>query len=395
MQCGGDDSRGRNCQQSRDRLYTLGIMAATSPLILLLADAFSLRGTSAYTLRLAEQLPQHAFRTRIVCPCARMVKLDCRDELSIQEYPHLLTPLWGQMVRRWLFADVREDPPALIHIQSRRMLPLGTWLAKRLGCSFVLTVHDFLQPRERLPFSSTWGRRIITVSDAVQAELLQRTKLRPDLVAVIPSGVDLPSEPPRPVLEPNRTPVIGTAGPLEAVKGFPYFLGAAQRVAAASIPAEFLVVGAGPEEANLRRLARELEIADRVTFVPNVLDLTSSLTAMDIFCLPSLRQGLGTLMLEAMSLGRPVIASDVDGVDSVVHDNETGLLVPPSNSEALAQRMLELLHDPFRARRLAEAARDKVGRDFSVARMAQQTAEVYRSVLGQPAREPASPAVRR
>ena len=243
--------------------------------------------------------------------------------------------------------------------------------------------------------SSTWGRRIITVSDAVQAELLQRTKLRPDLVSVIPSGVDLPSEPPRPVLEPNRTPVIGTAGPLEAVKGFPYFLGAAQRVAAAKIPAEFLVVGAGPEEANLRRLARELEIADRVTFVPNVLDLTSSLTAMDIFCLPSLRQGLGTLMLEAMSLGRPVIASDVDGVDSVVHDNETGLLVPPSNSEALAQRMLELLRDPFRARRLAEAARDKVGRDFSVARMAQQTAEVYRSVLGQPAREPASPAVRR
>ena len=371
------------------------IMAATSPLILLLADAFSLRGTSAYTLRLAEQLSQHDFRTRIVCPCARMVTLDRRDELPIQEYPHLLAPLWGQVVRRWLLADVREDPPALIHIQSRRMLPLGTWLAKRLGCSFVLTVHDFLQPRERLPFSSTWGRRIITVSDAVQAELLQRTKLRPDLVSVIPSGVDLPSEPPRPVLEPNRTPVIGTAGPLEAVKGFPYFLGAAQRVAAANIPAEFLVVGAGPEEANLRRLARELEIADRVTFVPNVLDLTSSLTAMDIFCLPSLRQGLGTLMLEAMSLGRPVIASDVDGVDSVVHDNETGLLVPPSNSEALAQRMLELLHDPFRARRLAEAARDKVGRDFSVARMAQQTAEVYRSVLGQPAREPASPAVRR
>ncbi len=357
-------------------------MTATSPLILLLADAFSLRGTSAYTLRLAEQLPQHDFRTRIICPCARMVTPDRRGELPIQEYPHLLTPLWEQIVRRWLLTDTCEDPPALIHIQSRRMLPLGTWLAKRMGCSFVLTVHDFLQPRERLPFSATWGGHIIAVSDAVRVELLQRSKFRPDLISVIHSGVDVPAEPPRPVLELNRVPVIGTAGPLEAVKGFPYFLGAAQRVAAADIPAEFLVAGAGPEEANLRRLARELEIADRVTFVPNVLDLTSSLTAMDIFCLPSLRQGLGTLMLEAMSLSRPVIASDVDGVDSVVSDNETGLLVPPSNSEALAQRMLELLRDPFRARRLADAAREHVRRDFSVARMAQQTVEVYRSVLG-------------
>jgi glycosyltransferase involved in cell wall biosynthesis len=356
-------------------------MADPSSLILLLAETFSLRGTSAYTLRLAEQLPQHGFRTQIVCPCAQMVAHQRREELPIQEYPHLLTPLWGQMVRRWMLDDVCEDPPALIHIQSRRLLPLGTWLAKRLGCSFVLTVHDFLQPREGLAFASTWGRRIITVSEAVRDELLQRTKLKPEWVSVIPSGVDLPNELPRPIFEPHRSPVIGTAGPLEAVKGFPYFLGAAQRVVASDVPAEFLVAGAGPEEANLRRLARELEIADRVTFVPNVLDLTASLTAMDIFCLPSLRQGLGTLMLEAMALGRPVIASDVGGVDSVVHDNETGLLVPPSNSEVLSQRMLELLRDPFRARRLADAARDKVRSTFSVARMAQQTADVYRSVL--------------
>lgn len=357
-------------------------MVAEFPFVLLLADSFSLRGTSAYTLRLAEQLPQHGFRAQIVCPCARMVKVDHRDELPIEEYPYLLTPVWGQVVRRWLLADLCEDPPALIHIQSRNLLPLGTWLAKRLGCPFVLTMQDFLQPRERLPFSPVWGHHIITVSEAVRTELLQRTKLKPELCSVIPSGVDVPADLPRPIFEPHRTPVIGTAGPLEAVKGFPYFLGAAQRVAAADVAAEFLVAGAGPEEANLRRLARELEIADRVTFVPNVLDLSRSLSAMDLFCLPSLRQGLGSLMLEAMALGRPVIASHVDGVDSIVRDNETGLLVPPSNSEALAQRMLELLRDPFRARRLADAASQLVRREFSTARMAQQTVAVYQKVLG-------------
>ena len=357
-------------------------MTAESPFVLLLADSFSLRGTSAYTLRLAEQLPQCGFRSQIVCPCARMVKVDRPDELSIEEYPYLLAPVWGQLVRRWLLADLCEDPPALLHLQSRRLLPLGTWLSRRLGCPFVLTMQDFLAPRERLPFSPTWGHHIITVSEAVRAELLQRTKLKPEMCSVIPSGVDLPAEQPRPIFEPHCTPVIGTAGPLEAVKGFPYFLGAAQRVAAANVAAEFLVAGAGPEEANLRRLARDLKIADRVTFVPNVLDLSQSLSAMDLFCLPSLRQGLGTLMLDAMALGRPVIASHVDGVDSIVRDNETGLLVPPSNSEALAARMLELLRDPFRARRLADAASQLVRQDFSVERMAEQTAAIYRNVLG-------------
>ena len=88
------------------------------------------------------------------------------------------------------------------------------------------------------------------------------------------------------------------------------------------------------------------------------------------------------MILEAMALGRPVIASQVGGVDSIVRDNETGLLVPPSNSEALAQRILELLRDPFRARRLADAASQLVRRDFSTARMAQQTVAVYQQVLG-------------
>lgn len=77
-----------------------------------------------------------------------------------------------------------------------------------------------------------------------------------------------------------------------------------------------------------------------------------------------------------------MIASHVDGIDSIVRDNETGLLVPPSNSEALAGRMLELLRDPFRARRLADAASQMVRRDFSTARMAQQTIAVYQKVLG-------------
>ena len=102
---------------------------------------------------------------------------------------------------------------------------------------------------------------------------------------------------------------------------------------------------------------------------------------MDIFCLPSLQQGLGTIMLEAMSLGRPVIASAVGGVYSVVRDNETGLVVPPRDSGALARRILELLDAPVHARAIGTAARQAVSEEFGVERMVERTAALYREVL--------------
>jgi glycosyltransferase involved in cell wall biosynthesis len=171
------------------------------------------------------------------------------------------------------------------------------------------------------------------------------------------------------------------AGPLESIKGLPFFLGAAKRVLAVRPDVEFLVCGAGPEETNLRQLSKDLEIAGQVAFVPNVADFSESLAAMDIFCLPSLQQGLGTIMLEAMAHGKPVIASGVGGVFSVIRDNETGLVVPPSNSEQLAERILELLNDPVRARAIGEAGRRMVHENFSSDDMVTETAAVYREAV--------------
>ena len=178
-----------------------------------------------------------------------------------------------------------------------------------------------------------------------------------------------------PPLEPGHFPVVSTAGPLEAIKGIPYFLGAARQVLASRRDVEFLVAGAGPEEANLRRVARELDIADRVTFVPYVLGFSDSLAATDIFCLPSLQQGLGSIMLEAMALGRPVIATGVGGVSSVIRDGETGLIVPPQNSGELARRIIELLDQPARARAMGAQARKLVVEQYSVDTMVHRTAQ--------------------
>ena len=88
-------------------------------------------------------------------------------------------------------------------------------------------------------------------------------------------------------------------------------------------------------------------------------------------------------MLEAMARGRPVIATRVGGIFQVVRDEVTGLLVPPSDSEALANRMLGLLNDPIKASAMGRAARAQVQRDFSVETMVSKTTALYREVLSE------------
>jgi len=356
--------------------------AADVPEVLLLAGRFSVRGSSAYTLRLAEHLPNVGIHPRLICPDARTVERAVRLQLGIQEFPYLQTPLIGNVVLQLLERSLSLQPPDLIHVQTRNAAAQGAWLARHIERPYLLTVHDYMQPRQTLRVDRTWCRRIIAVSESVKADLLARTGLPDSLVSVIHSGVDcdMPADVAE-VLPAGRVPVIGTAGPLEAVKGFPFFLGAAARVLVTGKDVEFVIAGAGPEEENLRRLARELQIAEHVTFIPNLTDFAEALVAMDIFCLPSLQQGIGTIMLEAMALGRPVIGTRVGGVYRVIRDGETGLLVPPSDSVRLAERMLELLEDPVRARAIGAASQNEVRQEFSVEQTVRKTAALYREVL--------------
>lgn len=358
-------------------------MADESPAeVLLLAGRFQVRGSSAYTLRLMQHLAEFGWDPSVICPDAQLIDASRRAGFPMREYPHLDSWLWGHAVRWLMLRDVRPAPPKLIHVQSRRALGIGAWLARRLGCPYVLTVHDHLRPRERMRIDATWCRRIIAVSQSVKSHLVTTGGVPESLVAVIASGVEVrPPDEALPPLDPGHMPVVGTAGPLEALKGLPFFLNAARQVLATGRQVEFLIAGAGPEEANLRRLARELGIASQVTFVPNLCDFEDPLRAMDIYCLPSLQQGLGTVMLEAMALGRPVIATGVGGVYDVVRDGVTGLIVPPSDSSELARRITELLNDPIRARSLGAAARKLVEREFHVNRMIRQTAELYSEVI--------------
>lgn len=357
--------------------------------VLLLAGRFEVRGSSRQTIHLGRYLPRHGIEPRIFCSEAEVIPPDLRRELRIQEVPWLNSRLfhrWGD----WLVCRQLCDwVPDLIHVQQRNMLGLGRKLAYRLERPYVVSVHDYLAPRESLRFEWTWCRRIVAVSESVREELLASSGIPEQRVTVIHSGVETSTDvDDHDVLQPGQAPVVGTAGPLEVAKGLRYFLDAVPAVLKRHPDAEFLIAGAGPEERNLRQQVRDLGIVQHVTFVPASMDVSSSLAAMDLFVLPAIKQGLGTMMLEAMVRGRPVIATSAGGVYSVVTDGETGLLVPPRDSAALADRIHRLIADPLRARAIGRAARAAVQQQFPVERMVEQTATLYRDVLKSPTPSP-------
>lgn len=357
-------------------------MADTVNRILLLDGELSFRGSSLLTLRLARGLERREFDTALVC--TRVTELDesLLRGVRLHEIPGYNLPLWGRIVLRTLSRDLREQRPDIIHVQDPKVLSEGIRLARKFRRPLIVSVSDQSEASALVIRQATPElKMVISVSESVQQQIPNTPFMAAIEKCVILPGVEVPDaaqiDSP---LDDDRPPVIGMAGPLEIVKGAAFFLRACHRVVEAGHDIRVVIAGSGPEERSLRKLAGSLQLSSRLTFVDGGVAMAGYLEAIDIYCLPSLQQGLGVVMLEAMALGRPVIASGVGGVTSVIEDNVNGLIVPPSDSRSLGDRIIELLQDRERARRIAATGQQMVRDRFNENRMLDQIIQVYRDV---------------
>ena len=139
--------------------------------------------------------------------------------------------------------------------------------------------------------------------------------------------------------------------------------------------------GVGDMKDELLKLTKKLELENYVTFAGFVDDIPELLSALDCLVLPSRNEGLGTLVLEAMLAGTPVVGCSVGGIPEMVHQEETGLLVPPENPEALAQAMARMMSEPALREKSVEAARKLVRAQFSLDSMVEGNWAVYQHVV--------------
>jgi len=176
--------------------------------------------------------------------------------------------------------------------------------------------------------------------------------------------------------------LIGTVGSLIKRKRFKDLIEALAVITKkTAYPVKCLIIGEGPEKEYLMTKVKEKELTGSVIFTGFQTDAISHINAMDIFVMPSGKEGLPRVILEAMLMEKPVVASAITGPSELVVDGKTGFLVPLGEKDAIADAMLKLIEDPALRKKMGEAARERVIKNFPVKKYVANVEEVFAGVL--------------
>lgn len=224
-----------------------------------------------------------------------------------------------------------------------------------------------------------WANHIVVVSDAIRQQFLALVPDAEKKISVIYNGVDEGKFKRQRTADGGRrdAQIVGTVGRLSPEKGMGYFVDAANQLPSAFPNAQFLVVGDGPERAPLQARANP----NAIRFLGQREDIPELLNTMDVFVLPSLAEAFGIAAIEAMACELPVVATRVGGLREIVVENETGLLVPPRDADALGSAISNLLADPSKCRAFGERGRACVLEKFTLAHQAEQWQRVLETLL--------------
>jgi glycosyltransferase involved in cell wall biosynthesis len=283
-----------------------------------------------------------------------------------------------------LIRVVRRTRPTLLHTHlvhgDAYGLPAGKLARVPVLAS---TKHGFNFFRERRVFAladRALARLVdlhIAISDGLARYLAETEGLDPGSFEIVHYGIAPGPEPAPPPHEPR----VVCVGRLVRIKGHEVLLRAFAAAREANPGLALEIVGDGPLRSQLEQQAQRLGVAEHVTFSGWLPSIAPAFERAAVVVVPSLGEGFGMVALEAAERGRAVIASAVGGLPEIVDDGRTGALVPTADAAALAAAIGELAADPERSARLGAAARERALREFSLARCADRTVELYRAVL--------------
>ena len=238
----------------------------------------------------------------------------------------------------------------------------------------------------RYKILSLFFDRFITISEAIGKFMVKNCKINPKKVTAVHSGfldefncqIDKASvaDMRKKYALTENDLVIGIVARLDSRKGYFYLLDAVAKIIKDYPEVKLICAGGGDLQPELGAYSRKLGIDKRVIFTGTVEDIPSFLGLLDIFTLPSLDEGLGIVILEAMNSGLAVVASNVGGIPEMVDNDETGLLVEPANSDDLARGLITLIKDKDLRVKMGELAKERVKR-FSSDIMIQKLEKIY------------------
>lgn len=268
---------------------------------------------------------------------------------------------------------------ATLFMNTQKVTTCHNWIGTGYKMKFYEKLDKFLLNR---------FDKVISVSSLIEKEILDNG-ISKSKVVIIDNGIDIDKFTDVKNIDYLRkefnlnsdSKIIGTIGRLSAEKGLLYFLEASKRVLGKFPHTKFLIVGDGPLRQELQKESVKLGIEKDVIFTGIRNDIPEVLSLMDIFVLPSLKEGLPISLLEAMAAKKSIIATNVGGVPGVIKNGDSGILIEPKDVQGLVDNIIELIKNRKKAIFLAQNAYEKVKKEFSSKKMAEKYIWVYNLIF--------------
>jgi len=296
---------------------------------------------------------------------------------------------------------IKEHKFDIVHLHSSKAGILGRIAAKLAGTPIIIfTIHgvsfDFeLRPRSAPillafeKFTAGFTDGIVSVAQNCKDYFVEKGVCSAERIRVIYSAIEFDSidsaqEGSEKHVELGILPddfVIGAVGHFRKAKGYEYLVKAAPLVLEKIPNARFIIVGEGLEKPDIERRISEAKLDDKFILLGNRDDVPELLKIMDIFCRPSIHEGLGRALTEAMYAELPPVVTDIWGTREICEDGKTGILVPIRDPKALADGIVKMWENPDMAKRIGSDARKKVKQMFAVKTMVRGIEEYYEEII--------------
>lgn len=350
-------------------------------LIEIIADS-SLGGGPRHVLDLVKHVDKEQFDVNVICP-GGFLSAEAKQVKGVTVYNIQMLSKFD-LVALWNIKKIinkiraKENPfgPLIIHAHGSRAGLLGR-LASPLYAKKVYTEHRFDEDFHLKNPLNEWLQKkiiqiqnhrsdlIIAVSRSVRDFLVKSNMAPEDKIVIIPNGIDLKvvSKSVNQLSVRHEGPIIGNIGNLNHQKGQIYLIEAMPYIMEKYPEAKLEIIGEGEERKILEAEIKRLGLINNITLCGHKNILQKYLSKWSVFALPSVAETFGIVILEAMSMGLPIVASKVGGVSDIITQRKNGILVPPRNSKHLANAILEVLDHPVLAAKLKREGLERV-KDF-------------------------------
>lgn len=365
--------------------------------ILHVIDSFDLGGAQEALVNLVACTDRTRFAPEVATMHGRGVYWERFCALGVPVHslsPHKFLPLYIWNLLRLILT--RDYTIVHCHLIASNLIakPLAALLGVPVRFNHDQTNDEYrYRDKLRLGLDALTNRlstHICAVSASIVTFLKEHEHVPADRVTLVYNAIDLRRFTPRPELRaalrgewnlPQDAPVIAGIGRLNYQKNFELLLEVAAEILTTHPQAIFVIAGSGPEERALKERAAALGVAECVRFLGFVADTARLYGAIDFLLMPSRFEGLPMTLLEAMAMRVPAVASRLDGIAEIIIDGTDGLLATPDRRDEFVAHLRLLLNTPQRAAAVAEAAFEKVTKQFSAEQMTREVEALYERYL--------------